>query len=193
MNVSSSNSYTASHITNSQRNPQDLTQDQRDSIRQVAVERAGQQSKEAQIEAYVAGTEQANETAQYESSEAYVQNYTDFASDVRRAENYATLVENGIDASSLSERPGTLPVQDPVQIDQEQRDSIRQVLVAEAGQESKEAQIEAYAAGTEEAIVSESPLDETAQYVQNYNEFAADVRRSESLNIYVQNNNYMTA
>jgi len=190
MDVSSGNTYSASHISNTQRNPQDLTQDERDSVRQATVAKAGKESQEAQIEAYVAGTKQANETTQNESNEDYVQDYTEFASDLRRAENYASLVENGVDASSITDRPSTLPVQDPSQLDQEQRDSVREAAVAQAGQESKEAQLEAYKAGTEQAA-SSAILDETAQYVENYNEFAADVRRSEYLNTYVENNNYL--
>lgn len=190
MNVSNTNNY----IAYTQTSPQDMTQDQRDSVRQVVVGKAGKESKEAQLEAYVAGTQQANDTSsQTEQNSEYVQNYTDFAADVRKADNYAILVENGVDLTSIPDRPSILPIEDPSELDQGQRDSLRQAAVGIAEKNSKEAQIEAYKAGTEQANSSTSSFDETTQYVQNYNEFAADVRRSEYLNIYVQNNDYMTA
>lgn len=168
---------------------QDLTQEQRDTLRETAVLKAGKESKEAQIEAYVAGTKQYNESpTQYETNEDYVQNYTDFASDARRANNYATLVENGVDFSSIIERPSVQPLPDLSDLDQDQKDTLREGIVSVAGYQSTQDQIEAYKAGSEE---SNSNLNETAQYVENYNQFSADVRRNDALNTYIEYNNYL--
>ena len=56
MQVSSNAGYTYSP----QQNIQDLSQDQRNSLRQGLVAKAGKESKESQIEAYIAGSKQAN-------------------------------------------------------------------------------------------------------------------------------------
>ena len=181
----------ATHAYSPQQNIQDLSQDQRDSLRQGAVAKAGKESKESQIEAYAAGTKQANEIAtQYESNEEYVQNYTDFTSDARQAQNYATLVDNGVTLSDITRRPSTLPIEN-IPLNEDQTDALRQGAVAKAGKESTESQIEAYKAGSENSNSTNTSINDTAQYVKNYNEFAADVRRSEYLNTYVENNNYL--
>ena len=189
MNVSNTSSYVTDYVTNTQNKPQDLSQEQRDTVRQTLVGVAGHKSKEAQIDAYVQGSKSSSEDG---SSSTYSENYTDFAADVRKSDNLTILVENGVELSSKPERPSTLPVQDPSELDQDQRDDIRQVAVGIAGHNSKEAQLEAYKAGTEQASSSNDELADTAQYVKNYNEFAADVRRSEYLNIYTENNNFLT-
>jgi len=187
MQVSSNANYTYSP----QHNIQDLSQDQRDSLRQAAVAKAGEESKEAQIEAYVAGSEQANETAlQYESNEEYIQNYTDFAADARQAQNFATLVENGVGLPDIASRPSIQPIED-IPLSEDQTDTLRQGIATLAGHKSTQDQIEAYRAGSESTNSTNTSFEETAQYVKNYNEFAADVRRSEYLNTYVENNNYL--
>ena len=192
MQVSAQTGTNYSPIDISQNRPdkiQDLTQEQRDTLRETAALKAGKESKEAQIEAYVAGTKQYNESStEYESNEEYVQNYTDFASDVRRANNYATLVENGVDFSSIIERPSVQPLPDLSDLDQDQKDTLREGIVSVAGYQSTQDQIEAYKAGSEE---SNSNLNETAQYVENYNQFSADVRRNDALNTYIEYNNYL--
>ena len=168
---------------------QDLTQEQRDTLRETAALKAGKESKEAQIEAYVAGTKQYNESStEYKSNEDYVQNYTDFASDVRRANNYASLVENGVDFSTISQRPSTQPSVDISELDQDHKDTLREGVVSVAGYQSTKDQIEAYKAGAKQ---SNSSFDETRQYIENYNQFASDLRRSDALNTYVEYNNYL--
>ena len=187
MQVSSNANYAYSP----EQNIQDLSQGQRDSLRQGLVAKAGKESKESQIEAYVAGTKQANETAaQYESNEEYVQNYTDFASDARQAQNYATLVENGVTLSDIPSRPSTQPIES-IPLNEDQTDALRKGVAALAGHKSTQDQIEAYQAGSENSNSTNVSLDDTAQYVKNYNEFATDVRRSEYLNTYIENNNYL--
>jgi len=161
---------------------QDLTQEQRDTLRETTALKAKKESKEAQIEAYVAGSQQSNESSN--QNDDYVQNYTDFAADVRRANSYTTLVENGVDISDIKERED-LP--DPSDLDQDQKDSLREGVASFAGQQSTQDKIDAYKAGSEQ---SSSIFYETQQSVQNYNEFAADVRRSNGLNTYIEYNNY---
>ena len=168
---------------------QDLTQEQRDTLRETAALKAGKESKEAQLEAYIAGTKEYNESStEYETNEDYIQNYTDFASDVRRANNYATLVENGVDFSNIIERPSVQPLPALGDLDQDQTDTLREGIVSIAGYQSTQDQIEAYKAGAKQ---SSNTLNETAQYVENYNQFAADVRRSDALNTYIEYNNYL--
>jgi hypothetical protein len=178
MHVSGSESYNYSPIQGAQK-PQELSQEQHD----LVFVKIKADSVNAQIDAYVAGTQQSSS----QSSSDYTENYTDFASDVRRAKSYAILVENGVDLSSVPGRPSTLPVPDPSELDQDQRDSLRQGLVGIAGYQSTLDQIEAYKAGSEN---SDSSSDETAQSVENYNQFANDLRRSDALNTYIDYNNF---
>ena len=192
MQVSSQTGANYSPIDISQNRPdkvQDLSQEERDTLRQTAALKAGKESTEAQIEAYIAGTQQYNETSsEYSSNEDYVQNYTDFASDVRQANNYASLVENGVDLSTVIDRGTIQPLPNPSELNQDQKDTLREGIVSAAGYQSTQDQIEAYKAGLEQSNTS---FDETAQYVENYNEFAAEARRSESLNTYIDYNNYL--
>jgi len=58
----------ANYAYSPQQNIQDLSQDQRDSLRQGAVAKAGKESKESQVEAYVAGTKQENQIATQKKS-----------------------------------------------------------------------------------------------------------------------------
>ena len=188
MQVSGNQSYNCSPIHGTQK-PQDLSQEQQD----LALVKVKSDSVNAQIDAYVAGTKQYNEsTSTNENSNSnYSQNYTDFAADARQANNLNILVENGVDFSSIPQQPGIEPpavTPDPVELDQGQRDTLRQGIVNVAGYQSTQAQIDAYRAGSEQANNS---YQETSQSIESYNEFAADARKSEALNTYVDYNNYL--
>jgi len=100
MQVSGTNTF--SHLQTNIQKPQELTQEQRDAVRETAVGIAGQKSTEAQIDAYTAGAQSGT------SATNEVQNYTDFAANVRRAENLTILVENG-DPSRLTDQPSVSP------------------------------------------------------------------------------------
>jgi len=182
MNVSQSGVYSYSPVQQYQ-NIQDLNQDQKDTLRQTAVLKAGNESKQAQLDAYVA---EDTTTSSSESTSTYTQNYTNFAADVRQANNYATLVENGVELSS-SDRPSTQTVPEP--LSQDQTDALREGIVSIAGYQSNQSQIEAYKAGSQDS--ANNQISETQQYVQNFNEAAQDVRRSESLSTYIEFNNYL--
>jgi len=188
MNVSGNGVYSYSPVQQYQ-NVQDLNQDQKDTIRETAALKAGKESKEAQLDAYVAGTQQYNETevTSSESTATYTQNYTDFAADVSRANNYATLVENGVDLSESSDNPTIQPIENP--LSQDQTDALREGIVSIAGYQSNQDQIDAYKAGSQES--ANNQISETQEYVQNFNEAAHDIKRSESLQTYIEFNNYL--
>lgn len=186
MQVSSPTGY--SPIDTSVNRPE-KNQDQRDELRQTAALKAGKDSKEAQLEAYVAGTKQYNETSsELENSDDYIQNYNDFASEIRQANNYATLVENGVEPSSILNRGTIEPLPNPSELDPGQKDTLREGIVSVAGYESTQSQIEAYEAGTQQ---SNNSFNETAQYVEDYNQFAQEIRRNDALNTYIEFNNYL--
>jgi hypothetical protein len=184
MQVSGSESYNYSPIQGVQK-PQDPTQEQKD----LALVKVKSDSVNAQIDAYVAGTEQYNETStNYENSNDYTQNYNEFAQNVRQANNLAILVENGV------ERPEDPSIEPPIagpvsgDLDQAQKDTLRQGIVSVAGYQSTESQIDAYKAGSAQA---NNAYNDTAQSIDSYNQFAADARKSEALNTYVDYNNYL--
>lgn len=64
--------------------PKDLTEEQRDMLRQTATDLAKRNSIESQIDAYKIGSD--TSTSDYIETQSYVQNYNDFAKDARRAE-----------------------------------------------------------------------------------------------------------
>jgi len=70
------------------------SQEQKNSIRESIVTVAGYQSTQAQIEAYKAGAND-NNTLLYSDTASYIQNYNDFASNIRRANAINTYIENG--------------------------------------------------------------------------------------------------
>jgi len=185
MEISSSTNANYSQITNQHNNLQNATQEEKDRAREVVVGAVAIDSKQSQIDAYVAGSSQDSDTSVSTSQEEYVQNYTDFASDARQADYYSTLVENGVDPSDIIDKPSTLPEIDPSQLDQEQKDTLRQTVVGVAGYQSTQSQIEAYKAGSGESDTS--AYSDTADYIKNYNEFASDVRRSNAINTYIEN------
>ncbi len=163
-----------------------------DSQREVATGIAGHKSTQAQIDAYVSGTQNANES--YESSQESTQNYMEFSSDLRKAEGYATLVENGVDISDLRNRPSIQPIENPLELDledlsEEQGDAMRQTATGVANLRSTQAQIDAYVAGasSESSANPYSSHEATQDYVNNYNDFFQQERRGEYLNIYMQN------
>jgi len=119
----------------------------------------------------------------------YTQNYTDFSKDIRQANNYATLVTNGADLSTIIDRPSVQPLSHTDVLNQDQKGTLREGVVSIAGYQSTKSQIEAYQAGVVNS--QQNSFNETAQYFENYNEFAADVRRSESLSTYIEYNNYL--
>ena len=181
----------ASYTYSPESNIKDLSQDQRDSIRQSMVYKAAEKSKESQVEAYVAGTKQANDAIiQNASNEEYVQDYTEFATNARKAQNYATLVENGINIFDIKNQQSIQPIEN-ISLNEEQADTLGQGLVGLAGYKSTQDKIEAYQAGSLESSTRTESINDTAQYVKNYNEFAADARRSSYLNTYIENNNYL--
>ena len=166
------------------------TQEQRDEARELATGIAKKNSVEDQIEVYVTSTQNANE--QYEDAnevqdtQASTENYTDFMNDLRRSDNYQTFLDNGGDFSNLAEvghRPSIQPV--PEDLTQDERDTLRQGVVEVAEKRSVESQIEAYRAGSENS--STGAYQETQKHIENYNDFAKEARRSEYLNIYVEN------
>ncbi len=166
-----------------------------DSQREVAAGVAGHKSTQAQIDAYISGTQNANENYENaQSSHESTQNYMEFSSDLRKAESYATLVENGVDISDLKDRPSIQPIENPLELDledlsQEQGDALRQTATGVAGLRSTQAQIDAYVAGasSESSANPYSSHEVTQDYVNNYNDFSKQVRRSEYLNTYLQN------
>jgi len=183
MQVNSSYTSSYSPDTNTPR------QEQRDEMRQAAAGIAKKNSVEDQIAIYAKTTQNANaqyeDTNEVQDAQSYTENYTDFMKDVRRSENYQTYLDNGGDLSGsegVAERPSTQPVEE--ELTQEERDTLRQSAVGIAEKRSVESQIEAYKAGSEN---STSTYEETQAYVQNYNDFAKEARRSEYLNIYVEN------
>jgi len=188
MQVSGNESYSYSPIQGVQK-PQDITQEQKD----LALVKVKSDSVNAQVDAYVGGTQQYNETVSTSKSSNtnYTQNYNEFAQNVRQANNLEILVENGVDGSDIPERPEiepptTGPV--PGDVEQEQKDNLRQGIVSVAGYQSTISQIDAYKAGSAQANNS---YNETAQSIESYNQFAADARKSEALNTYVDYNNYL--
>ncbi len=161
--------------------------------REVATDIAGHKSKQAQIDAYVAGTQNANENYNdIEDTQNSTQNYMEFSSDLRKAEGYATLVENGVNPLDIANRPSIQPIENPIDkedLSDSQTDALRGVVTDVAGYKSTKAQIEAYAAGSAENGANPyNSYEDTQDYIQNYNDFAQQVRRSEYVNTYIQNN-----
>jgi len=187
MQVSGNESYNYSPIQGTQK-PQDLSSEQK----ALATVKVKSDSVNAQIDAYVAGTEQYNQTtSNYDSGNDYTQNYNEFAQNVRQANNLAIAVENGVDFSDLPEEPSIEPpIAGPVpgDLDQAQKDTLHQGVVSVAGYQSTQSQIDAYKAGSAQA---NNEYNDTAQSIESYNQFAADARKSEALNTYVDYNNYL--
>lgn len=191
----------SSYQTNSLYNkalPLDPIQDQKDKIRESAVGIVGQRSKQDQIEIYVESTRNANEQYEntstnaqdYSAQQDYVENYNDFAQQARRAEYYQTLVENGVtpsDLDGIKNRPSTQPI--PELPTQEDRDTLRQAAVGIAQNRSTQSQIDAYRAGAQNNS-NDNSFETTQAYVQNYTDFANQVRRSEYINTYIENAQY---
>jgi hypothetical protein len=159
--------------------------------REAIVNIVENRSTKAKIDAYVAGSKQANENYQdLESTQESTQNYTDFASDVRRSKNYSTYLDNGGDASKLinkPEQPSIQPIQNPNEITQEQTDALRQSLAGIAGYKSTQDQIDVYKDSSQQSKDINSTYQDTQAYVTNYNEFANQARRDEYINIYMEN------
>lgn len=78
---------------------QDLSSEDQDKARGVATGIAANQSREAQIDAYVAGSGNENNNEQSDTTQAYV----DFASDVRRVNNIETVVNSGFEPKNDDE------------------------------------------------------------------------------------------
>jgi len=167
------------------------TQEQLDKARETIVGVAGHRSKEARIDAYVAGTKQANEL--YEDSKSAreaTQNYTDFAADVRRSEGYSTYLNNGgepLDLIKRDDEASIQSIQNPIEVTPEQTDALRQGLAGIAGYSSTQAQIDAYKAGAQQSESSNNTYQDTQEYVTNYNNFAEQARRGEYINTYIEN------
>jgi len=185
----------SSSINAYQYQPNQVQKPLSDSQREIVAGVAGHKSTQSQIDAYVSGTQNANENYENtQSSEKSTQNYMEFSSDLRKAEGYATLVENGVDISDLKGRPSIQPIENPLELDpedlsQEESDALRQTATGVAGLRSTQAQIDAYVAGasSESSANSYSSHEATQDYVNNYNDFSQQARRSEYLNAYVQN------
>ena len=173
----SSNSYVNTYPKREQ-----LTQDQRDFAADVVKRNSVQQ----QIDIYAETTKNANE--QYDNSTNDPQDqsaaYVEFSQEVRRADSYQTFLDNGGDPSALTtlrDRPATLPAGE---LTDDQRDTFRESAADIARRSSVNAQIDAYRAGAQTSPESGMTAQES---VQNYNEFAQQLRRSEYINTYVQN------
>ena len=111
MNVSTTTTNINSYVNNNQRpqNPQDLTQDQREVITGLAENK----TTNDKIDAYVQGTQDANEVydkASGESSESATQAYVDFSKDVQRSNNLNTAVDSGADFSSIFKEEESSPL-----------------------------------------------------------------------------------
>jgi hypothetical protein len=172
----------------STQSPQNLkqvfTEELSDKSRENLANLAGHRSKQAQIDVYVQSTKNANE--QYDDlydNENATENYMDFSSDVRRSENYATFLENGGELSEILDRPSIQPIENPENI----TDENREVLADIAGRRSTQNQIDAYKAGSQQSSDSNNNLQDTQEYVTNYNDFAQQARRSEYINTYIEN------
>jgi len=179
----------SSHSNIQQNRIPEMTQEQRDNARGLATDVAAKNSKEAQIEMYVKGSQQASDDFSYSNNSDYITDYTDFAKDVQRSNNYQTIVEN--DGLENIPRDGATiqPVNSSIpEMSQEQKDSARETLVGVVANNSQKSQIEAYAAGAQNTNSDESSsMSSMEESIQNYNEFAAAARRSQNINIYIQN------
>lgn len=187
MQVSSSN-YQANGIY-SDTNRLDPTQDQKDKLRETAVVVADRRSTQAQIDIYTQTAKNANEqyNNSYETQQDYVENYTDFAQQNRRAEYYQTLIENSTkpsDPGDIENRPDSKPITQD--LTEEQRDAGRQAIVKIAEERSTQTQIDAYRAGMDDSQ-AQNDYSDTQDAIANYNDFAKQARRSEYLNIYIEN------
>jgi hypothetical protein len=183
-----SSSYQANGLY-SDTNRLDPTQEQKDRVRETAAGVAGNRSKQAQIDIYTQTAKSANEQYDnsYETQQEYVEDYTDFAQQNRRAEYYQTLVEEGTRPSGPDDtqnRPDTQPVAQ--ELTQEQRDTGRQAIVEIAQERSTQAQIDAYRAGIDDSQ-AQSDYNDTQDAIANYNDFSKQARRTEYLNIYIEN------
>lgn len=182
MQVSNTASPYNTHIEapqNSKQAPQELNDKSRENLASLA----GHRSKQAQIDIYVQSTKNANE--QYDNlddNENATENYMDFSSDVRRSENYATFLENGGEPSEIIDRPSIQPIPEPIE-NPENREALADVAV----HSSTETQIDAYKAGAQTSDDTSNDLQDTQEYVANYNDFAQEVRRSEYINTYIEN------
>ncbi len=159
-----------------------------DKSRENLASLAGHRSKQAQIDVYVQSTKNANE--QYDNlnnNENATENYMDFASDVRRADNYATFLENGGEPSELTDRPSIQPISNPIKNPENLTDENREVMAGIAGHRSTQDQIDAYKAGAQQSSDTNNDLQDTQEYVTNYNDFAQQVRRDEYINTYIEN------
>ena len=159
-----------------------------DKARETLVGVAKNHSTQAKIDAYVAGSKEADtHYHNLENTQEQIQNYNDFAADVRKSENYNTYLNNDGKVSELSNRDDQAsiqPIENPYELSDEQRDTLRQGITAIAGYKSLKEQIDAYKAGSENA---NSAHQEIRDYVTNYNKFADQVRRSEYINTYIEN------
>ncbi len=167
----------------------DPTQDQKDKLRETATSVAGHRSTQAQIDIYTQTAKNANEQYDnaYKAQQEYVEDYTDFAQQNRRAEYYQTLIENGAEPSGLEDiknRPSAQPIEQD--LTQDQKDTVREAIVGLAGERSTQAQIDAYRAGADNAQ-SQSDYNNTQDAIASYNDFSKEARRSEYLNIYIEN------
>lgn len=157
-----------------------------DQARETAAGIAKHQSMQSQIDIYVQSSQNANE--QYDESENNTKSYMDFAADVRKAQAYQTFLNKGGEPSELKQlgsAPETLPVQELPTA--EPSDEMRGAATDIAKYKSIQSQIDAYAIGMESSNSSDY-TNTTNDYIQNYNEFAQQVRRSEYLSIYTENN-----
>jgi len=169
--------------------PQDVSKDIK---RENAADIAGYKSKQAQLDAYVAGTQNANENYNdMEETQNSTQNYMEFSSDLRKAQSYTILMENGVKPSDVIDRPSIQPIDSPINYDdlsEDQADALRESATSIAGYKSTKAQIDAYAAGSNQGEANPyNSSQDTQEYVQNYNDFAQQIRRSDYLNTYIQN------
>ncbi|MEA3372675.1 MAG: hypothetical protein U9Q62_03175 [Campylobacterota bacterium] len=152
---------------------QELSEEQRDTVREGIAGVAGYRSTQAQIEAYAAGAQQANNTSSaYEDTAAYIENYNNFAADLRRSDAINTYVDNGGDFSRVGERASTLPIN---QIDASQRDSVRHVGLASEGELPTAAETEQFS------------LLQTTRAIESYNLIAQSSKDAQNHATYLQN------
>ncbi len=109
MEVSNTNTFShlqASTLPGTSQKPQELTSEQRE----LAAGVASQRSTNAQIDAYVAGAQSSTSTT---DETGMVQDYTDLATDIRRANGFETIVQNRGDETRPESPAPTSPREEP--------------------------------------------------------------------------------
>lgn len=105
-NTNTLNHFQVNTLPGASQKPQELTPEQRE----IAAGVASQRSTNAQIDAYVAGAQSNTSTTDETDT---VQDYTDLAADIRRANGFETIVQNRDDDTRPEGPPSTSPREEP--------------------------------------------------------------------------------